>query len=68
LYDPTKLLEYIFLSNLIASLITLPLLGRVWLNLKWGFDFALFKKLLAYSLPMVIVGLAGMINDWIVFY
>jgi len=64
-YDPSRLLEYIFLSNLVASLITLPLLGRVWINLKWGFDFSLFKKLFAYSLPMVIVGLAGMINETI---
>jgi O-antigen/teichoic acid export membrane protein len=62
-YDPTRLLEYIFLSNLVASLVTLPLLGRVWINLKWGFDFGLFKKLLIYSLPMVVVGLAGMINE-----
>lgn len=62
-YNPAKLLEYIFLSNLLASLITLPFLGRVWLNLKWGFDFALFKKLSAYSLPMVIVGLSGMVNE-----
>lgn len=62
-YDPARLLEYIFLSNLVASLITLPLLGRVWINLKWGFDFGLFKKLLIYSLPMVVVGLAGMINE-----
>jgi O-antigen/teichoic acid export membrane protein len=62
-YDPCRMLDYIFLSNLMASLITLPLLGRVWLNLKAGFDFALYKKMLVYSLPMVLVGLAGMVNE-----
>lgn len=62
-YDPNRMVEYIFLSNLIASLITIPLFARTWLNLKSGFDLKLFKPMLRYSLPMVIVGLAGMINE-----
>lgn len=63
IYEPGHMVEYIFYSNLIASLITLPLLGRVWLNVKCGFDFSLFKKMSVYSLPMIIVGLAGMVNE-----
>ena len=55
----------IFLSNLLASVITLPLLSRTFTQLKEGFDVALIKRMLKYSLPLIIVGLAGMINETI---
>ncbi|MEY3800875.1 MAG: hypothetical protein RLZZ548_755, partial [Bacteroidota bacterium] len=53
----------IFLSNLLASAITLPLLWRTFTQLKEGFDVALIKQMLRYSLPLIVVGLAGMINE-----
>lgn len=63
-YDPSFGVGYVFLSNLLASLITLLLLGAEILraHLK-QFNFDLLKKMLAYALPLVIVGLAGMINE-----
>jgi O-antigen/teichoic acid export membrane protein len=54
---------WIFISNLIASLLTFPLLLRTWQNLKFGFDYSLYKRMLEYSFPLIFIGLAGMINE-----
>jgi O-antigen/teichoic acid export membrane protein len=62
-YDPNRMVAYIFISNLLASTFTILLFSKTWLFLRAGFDTKLFKKMLQYSLPMIIVGLAGMINE-----
>lgn len=55
---------YIFISNLVASVITLPLLSRELLAIRQGaFDNRLWKEMLQYGLPLMIVGFAGMINE-----
>ena len=59
----SNMISNIFMSNLLASLITLPLLWKTWTNLKWGLNVELLKSMLRYSLPLVVVGLAGMINE-----
>lgn len=61
--QPTQMVANIFLSNLIASVITLFLFGKIWKNLTAGLDMQLLKSILKYSLPLVLVGLAGMINE-----
>ena len=61
--QPANMISNIFLSNLLASIVTVPLLSKTWQNLKWGLDLGLLKTMLRYSLPLVIVGLAGMINE-----
>ena len=62
-YDPDLGVGYIFLSNLIASLckwlLLLPQFKAVPFNLIPGLLLPLFR----YSLPMVIIGFAGMINE-----
>ena len=60
---PTNMILNIFISNLLASLFTLPMLGKTFANLKNGFDVVLLKRMLTYSLPLIVVGLAGMINE-----
>ena len=45
--QPENMVSSIFLSNLIASLITFPLLFNTWKNLKWGLDIALLKQTMA---------------------
>ena len=61
--QPQNMIANIFISNLLASLITLPLLSKTFTQLKNGFDVPLVKRMLRYSLPLIIVGLAGMINE-----
>lgn len=62
-YNPETGVGYAFISNLIASVLTLLLLlpGIVKINL--NFEVALWKKIMSYSLPLLIAGLAGMTNE-----
>lgn len=64
LYDPGIGIGYIFISNLVASVITIPMLAKELLGLKFSqFNTALWKDMLIYALPMMVVGFAGMINE-----
>ena len=63
LYDPNIGVGYIFIANLIASVVKIILLLPQFLGLKSGIDFGLLRQLLRYSLPMVLIGLAGVINE-----
>ena len=63
-YDPDiGVVGYIFISNLIASGITLLLLLPEMLKIKWTFDTVLWKRMMIYSIPLIIAGLAGMVNE-----
>lgn len=63
LYNPSIGIGYAFLANLISSSATLLLLARDYTKIRYGFDPALLKRMLVYALPLLIVGLAGMINE-----
>lgn len=56
---------YVFLANLIASLATLLFLWKEIKLIDWKFDKALWKKMITYSLPLIIVGFGGMVNETI---
>ena len=62
-YNPSFGIGYIFISNLAASAITLALLLPELKQLKWNIDTPLLKKMLLYGLPLIVVGLAGSINE-----
>ena len=62
-YRPDWTIEYIFIANLIASVATLALLLPEMRGLKWVFDAALWKRMLLYSLPLMIAGMAGIVNE-----
>ena len=63
LYNPAMGIGYIFISNLIASAVTLLLLAPEILKLKLSFDFALWKKMGKYGFPLLIGGLAYVTNE-----
>jgi O-antigen/teichoic acid export membrane protein len=54
---------YAFISNLIASFITLLMLLPEFLKLQMRFDKELFKPMLAYSWPVMIAGLSYIVNE-----
>ena len=56
------LLDYVFLANLGASLITLIWLSPMYQKTIWVFDFKIWTKMLRYAWPLLIVGMAGTIN------
>lgn len=62
-YDKTDLVKYIFIANLAASAITILFLLPYFLKTKWVFDKAIFKQMLNYGLPVMIAGLAYVINE-----
>lgn len=53
----------VFVSNLIASLATFIMVIGVFKEFHINSDFKLQKKLLKYSTPLLVIGLAGMINE-----
>jgi O-antigen/teichoic acid export membrane protein len=62
-YNETIGVGYVFISNLAASIVTLPLLSKEILYIKKGFETALWWKMIAYGLPLLIVGMGGMVNE-----
>uniref|UniRef100_A0ABW8XQB3 Oligosaccharide flippase family protein n=1 Tax=Flavobacterium plantiphilum TaxID=3163297 RepID=A0ABW8XQB3_9FLAO len=54
---------YIFLANIIASLLTFVVLSPDYVFLKWKFDFGLWKKMMVYGLPILVAGIAFAINE-----
>lgn len=62
-YDPALGVGYIFLSNLAASAFKLLLLLPQFRNIPVSFTQRILGPMLRYSLPMVIIGFAGMVNE-----
>ena len=56
-------LGYYLLGNLCGSLFTLLVLSKEIRQVKIRFDFTLWKEVMRYSAPLIIVGLGGMVND-----
>jgi len=54
---------YIFVANLLASLLTLMVLSPNYLNLKRKFDTVLWKKMMQYGLPILVAGIAFAVNE-----
>lgn len=62
-YDPKIGIGYVFLANVIANFSTLVLLIPQFFKIKLQFDFLLWKRMMIYALPLLVVGLAGMVNE-----
>ena len=63
IYDKDVGLGYYLLGNLCGSLFTLLLLVKEIKQVRFKFNFKLWKEVMRYSAPLIIVGLGGMIND-----
>ncbi|HHU97950.1 MAG: oligosaccharide flippase family protein [Bacteroidota bacterium] len=55
-------IDYILISNLAASLIQFLLVSPE-LRIKFTFDKALLRRMLRYSFPILILGIAGILNQ-----
>ncbi len=62
-YQKITKVNYIFIANVVGSLLSFVLLLPYLLQFKWHFDKALLKKMLWYSYPIVIAGMAYVINE-----
>ncbi len=54
---------YVLIANLIQAIFTLILLGSEIASIKLKFNVALWKEMAIYSLPLIIVGMGGMVNE-----
>jgi len=63
IYNPDWGIEYIFISNLAASLVVLILLFPEISGLRWRMDPALWRRMFIYALPLLFAGLAGVANE-----
>lgn len=65
LYSPEIGVGYVFISNLVASVIKLAILAPGMLRIKFVFDRSLMVSMLRYATPLMILGLAGIVNETI---
>lgn len=59
----TPKLSVIFISNLVASAITVIMIIPTLKGIEWNFDKVLWKKMISYGWPILIAGTAGIINE-----
>ena len=64
-YSQSVGVGYIFIANLIASVVTIFMLLPEMINSVWIFDKKLWKKMMIYASPLLLAGLAGMTNETI---
>ena len=63
-YNPEIGVGYVFIANLVQSIVTLAIVGREFVNFSFkSFDFQLWKRIMSYSWPVMIAGLAGVVNQ-----
>lgn len=65
LYIPEMGVGYVFIANLTASAVKFLVLLPVMLSVHGRFDRVLLREMLIYALPLLLAGLAGMINETI---
>ena len=62
-YDTDDLVKYIFIANLVASIVTFLILSPYFFKTKLHFSKPVFKELLNYGWPIMVAGLAYVINE-----
>lgn len=64
-YDDNKRLSYVFLSNLLASGAVLLFLLPAYRYVRLQFDPSLWRKMIRYAGPLILAGIAGVVNQLI---
>ncbi len=62
-FTVSEKVEYTFIANLLASIVVLILVSPYFFKTKWQFDTTIFKQMLKYGLPIMVAGLAFVINE-----
>jgi O-antigen/teichoic acid export membrane protein len=62
-YTHSNLVNYIFIANIFGSAISFLMLVPYLLKFKFNFNFILLKKMLVYSWPIMVAGLAYVVNE-----
>ena len=59
----TNPIIYVVLANLIQSILTLLLLYKEIVQVRFTFNARLWREMIVYSFPLLIVGLGGIVNE-----
>lgn len=62
-YNPAIGVGYVIIANLFQSVFTFLLLWKEFFSFKWKFNGQLWKQVMLYSMPLLIAGFGGMINE-----
>lgn len=62
-YDPDFKIGYIFVSNLVASLLTLAFFLPGYLRMQWEFNRDLWGRMISYGMPILVAGIAFAVNE-----
>ncbi|MBC5775642.1 polysaccharide biosynthesis C-terminal domain-containing protein [Pontibacter sp. KCTC 32443] len=65
IYDPTFGIGYIFLINLAANALLIPMLWKELRIFRLNLNFNQLRPLLVYAYPIMLMGMAGMVNEMI---
>lgn len=63
IYNPDIGTGYYLIGNIAGSIATFLILQKEFLQIQFKFDKHLWKEVMKYALPLIIVGMGGMIND-----
>ena len=62
-YNKNIGIGYYLIGNLAGSILTFIILRKEFVQIRFHFDPVLWKKVMQYAYPLVIVGMGGMVND-----
>jgi O-antigen/teichoic acid export membrane protein len=62
-YNKNVGIGYYLIGNLCGSILTFIILWKEFKQIRFSFDSILWKKVMYYAYPLVIVGMGGMVND-----
>jgi O-antigen/teichoic acid export membrane protein len=62
-YNPDHRLLYVFIANLLGSFFVFAAFFSRYFKMKWKYEKELARKMLRYTLPLIVVGIAGVINQ-----
>ncbi|PTX14598.1 O-antigen/teichoic acid export membrane protein [Pontibacter mucosus] len=62
-YDPDFGIGYIFLINLVANALLIPMLWREFSIFRFELNKKLLHPMLVYAYPLLFMGMAGMVNE-----
>lgn len=63
IYRPNYEINYIFISNLIASALTLLLMSSFYFKVQHRFNVKLWKRMMQYAFPVLVAGVAFSVNE-----
>lgn len=63
IYNKNTGIGYYLIGNICGTILTFFLLRKEFVQIRFQFDGQLWKKIMHYSYPLVIVGMGGMVND-----